>query len=202
MTRLICSVLILISLVVIFSLYPAYAAYEVRDSKVYLNGEYLNTIPLEIVNGRAFVPVSLFQEAFGFAISWDGVNQVLLLEDTVGAGDKPFSRKHYWWAIMVNSFSLIENDPSKSELTTVSLDQIGYYDPPLMGVDDKVYVPLRLFMQIMGGDVDYNKGDINFNLPKEVVDDINHRLSNSNATGGDFEANPALIKLLKAGLSK
>jgi len=185
--------------IIIFSLYPAYAAYDMKESKVYLNGKYLDTVALEILNGRAFAPVSLFQEAFGFAISWDRVNQVIVIEDTVGKGDTPYSTNHYWWAIMVNSYALIENNPKNGKWTTAYLDEMGYYDPPIMGSDDKVYVPLRLFMQIMGGDVDYNKGDINFNLPQAVLEDIKYRTNSSNATGGEFTASSDLVKSLNSG---
>ena len=181
---------------ILFSIYPAFGAYDVKESKVYLNGQYINTISLEVLNGRAFAPVSLFQEAFGFAISWDRVNQIIVIEDTVEKGDTPFSVNHYWWAIMINSFALVENNPQTGKWSTVYLDEMGYYDPPVMGYDDKVYIPLRLFVQIMGGDVDYNKGDINFNLPATVLEDIEYRAAHNNATGGEFSATSDLVKAL------
>jgi len=172
---------------------PARAAYDIKESDVYVNGEYVTTVALDVLNGRAFAPLSLFRE-FGFAISWDSKNQMAMIEDTVLPGDEQFSFNHYWWAIMVDNYTLIENNPSDPDLTIAYMDELGYPNPPIMG-GDGIYVPLRLFVQIMGGDVDYSRGDINFNLPQSVINDINYRTENTTAASMDCEMNPDIVNL-------
>ena len=167
--------------------------YDIKTSDVYMNGEYLTTISLDVLNGRAFAPLALF-EAFGFAISWDSNNQMAIIEDTVLPGDTQFSYDHYWWAIMVDNYTLVENNPSDPDLTIVYMDELGYPDPPMQGADD-IYVPLRLFVQIMGGDVDYYQGNINFNLPQHVIDDINYRTNNTTVKSIECDMAPSVIDL-------
>jgi len=173
---------------------PAYAQYDVKDSSVYINGEYIGQEDLLVVSGRALVPLSLLED-FGFAISRDPDYAIAVIEDGVYGSDTQYSTEHFWWAICEESYILMENDPDEG-WEYYYFDELGYPVPPYWSETHRdLYVPLRLFVQIMGGDVDYYQGDINFNLPNWVLDDIDYRYNNTNAVTQVFEASDSLINV-------
>ena len=171
---------------------PAYGQYDVKDSAVYINGAYLGQVDLLVVSGRALVPLALLED-FGFAISRDPDYGIAVIEDGVYGNDTQYSSAHFWWAICEENYLLLENDPVDG-WQYFYFDELGYPVAPYWSETYRdLYVPLRLFVQIMGGDVDYYQGDINFNLPNNVLDDIDYRYNNSKAATQIFQASQDVI---------
>jgi hypothetical protein len=185
---------LLISLII--TGYPSYSAPK-EEANVYVNKELVGTVPVVYKANQYYAPLSLLEEAFYMAVSYDPTLQVSVIEDTVEQGDTQYSLNHYWYAVQVGNNILAKNSPKQEKLkvTTLKANQI-----PIM-YKGEVYVPLSFF-GIIVAQATYENGSIVFDVPERTIDERDYRKNNTIAAGKQFAVTPEMALKLAGSVLK
>jgi hypothetical protein len=84
---------------VLFVQVPSYSASQ--EANVYVNKELVTTVPVIYKANQYYAPLSILEDAFYMAVSYDPSFQLAAIEDTVEQGDTQYSLNHYWYAVQV-----------------------------------------------------------------------------------------------------
>jgi hypothetical protein len=173
--------------------YPSYSASQ--EANVYVNKELITTVPVIYKGNQYYAPLSILEDAFYMAVSYDPSFQLAAIEDTVEQGDAQYSLNHYWYAVQVGNNLLVKNSPKQEKLkvTTLKANQA----PILM--KGQVYVPISFFGVVVA-QATYEDGDIVFDVPERTMDEREYRQNNTIATGRQFSVTPEMALKLAGSL--
>jgi len=167
-----------------------------KEVTVYVNKENIGTTPVIIENGRYYVPVTVIEDGFSFAVSVDPLTKVAVIEDTVFTGDMQYSLGHSWWALQVGNPLFLKNIPNHP-IDRLSVDDTDSFATPLAGSDGNIYIPISFIGYIVGGQVDYlDDGRIKFSLNDKIMDEIRERKIKTTVKGRQFSATLQMMNLL------
>lgn len=174
---------------------PSYSASQ--EANVYVNKELITTVPVIYKANQYYAPLSILEDAFYMAVSYDPTFQLAAIEDTVEQGDTQYSLNHYWYAVQVGNNLLVKNSPKQEKLkvTTLKANQT----PILM--KGQVYVPISFFGVVVA-QATYEDGDIVFDVPERTMDEREYRQNNTIATGKQFTVTPEMALKLAGSLLK
>jgi len=181
----------------------SYSAFEVTvkepintNTEVYINKEKVGTVPVILVDKEYYAPAYLLEDYFAFAVSWDPLTSVVLIEDTVLSEDKQYSLGHNWWAVQAGNPLLLKNIPD-IPIKQLTVDDVDSFSAPVLSKKGDLYLPVKFFGYIVGGQVDYfDDGIIKFSINDKILEDINYRKDYSVAKGKPFNAGAQLLTVL------
>lgn len=174
---------------------PSYSAPQ--EANVYVNKELVTTVPVIYKANQYYAPLSILEDAFYMAVSYDPSFQLAAIEDTVEQGDTQYSLNHYWYAVQVGNNLFVKNSPKQEKLkvTTLKANQT----PILM--KGQVYVPISFFGVVVA-QATYEDGDIVFDVPERTMDEREYRQQNTIASGKHFSVTPEMALKLAGSLLK
>ncbi|MEQ8173017.1 MAG: hypothetical protein ABRQ38_29300 [Candidatus Eremiobacterota bacterium] len=174
---------------------PSYSASQ--EANVYVNKELITTVPVIYKANQYYAPLSILEDAFYMAVSYDPSFQLAAIEDTVEQGDTQYSLNHYWYAVQVGNNLFVKNSPKQEKLkvTTLKANQT----PILM--KGQVYVPISFFGVVVA-QATYEDGDIVFDVPERTMDEREYRQQNTIASGKHFSVTPEMALKLAGSLLK
>ncbi|MEQ8189521.1 MAG: hypothetical protein ABRQ39_16245 [Candidatus Eremiobacterota bacterium] len=174
---------------------PSYSASQ--EANVYVNKELITTVPVIYKANQYYAPLSILEDAFYMAVSYDPTFQLAAIEDTVEQGDTQYSLNHYWYAVQVGNNLLVKNSPKQEKLKVTNLK--ANQTPILM--KGQVYVPISFFGVVVA-QATYEDGDIVFDVPERTMDEREYRQNNTIATGKQFTVTPEMALKLAGSLLK
>jgi len=178
---------------VLFVQVPSYSASQ--EANVYVNKELVTTVPVIYKANQYYAPLSILEDAFYMAVSYDPSFQLAAIEDTVEQGDTQYSLNHYWYAVQVGNNLLVKNSPKQEKLKVTTLK--ATQTPILM--KGQVYVPISFFGVVVA-QATYENGDIVFDVPERTMDEREYRQQNTIATGKQFSVTPEMALKLAGSL--
>jgi len=178
---------------VLFVQVPSYSASQ--EANVYVNKELVTTVPVIYKANQYYAPLSILEDAFYMAVSYDPSFQLAAIEDTVEQGDTQYSLNHYWYAVQVGKNLLVKNSPKQEKLKVTTLK--ATQTPILM--KGQVYVPISFFGVVVA-QATYENGDIVFDVPERTMDEREYRQQNTIATGKQFSVTPEMALKLAGSL--
>ena len=180
---------------ILFVQVPSYSASQ--EASVYVNKELITTVPVIYKGNQYYAPLSILEDAFYMAVSYDPSFQLAAIEDTVEQGDTQYSLNHYWYAVQVGNNLFVKNSPKQEKLkvTTLKANQT----PILM--KGQVYVPISFFGVVVA-QATYEDGDIVFDVPERTMDEREYRQQNTIASGKHFSVTPEMALKLAGSLLK
>ncbi|HPZ09395.1 MAG TPA: hypothetical protein PL110_14920 [Candidatus Eremiobacteraeota bacterium] len=187
---------VFILLIILITLYPSFGVE--KSASVYVNKQNVATVPIIYKYNKYFAPASLLEKAFYMAVSYDPLLSVVVIEDTVERGDAQYSLNHYWWAMQIGNPLLVKNSPKQDKVKVTNLEED---ESPIL-TKSTVYIPVKVFGSIVGGQAEYKNEKIVFTLPERTIDDIDYRRENTIATGREFTVTPEMALKLAGSLIK